>query len=156
MIFREWQKRRVIITKDIISFAFADANDENQIDYIPFAEVEFVKEMEADITGDMRKNHEDRHRITISTEPNGYNSGRAYYLALNSKEELDRLTAKMTKLSNAARVRAQAKTVFRLVQLKVRNRYESNVVQGFMALMIGAVRCVSISISISISTSMSI
>ena len=137
---REWQPRRVIITKEIISFAFTDGS-ENQIDHIPFAEVDFVKEME-DIAGDKRKVHDDRFRLQIATVANGYNSGRAYYLSTTTQTQLDELIEKMSKNAKAARIRAEAKTVFRKLQLKIRIRYESNHFQGWMALMIGAVSAI--------------
>jgi len=129
----------VTITKEIISFSFADGN-QNQIDYIPLpvSEVEFVKEMD-DIAGDKRNIHEDRCRLQIATLNNGYNSGRSYYLATNSKEELNRLISIISKNAAAAKERAEARTVFRKMQLQIRMRYESNLFQIWMALMIGAV-----------------
>ncbi len=130
-----------MITKDMISFAFV--SDDNQIDYIPLEEIEFVKEMKdianpSDAGG--TSDHEDRYRLQIATVLTGHNSGRAYYLATASKAGLDDLMEKLTKNAKAARKRAGAKTLFRMLQLKVRKRYESNIVQGLMALMIGAVR----------------
>ena len=41
---RRWQPRRVVITKEIISFAFN--NDDAELDYIPLPDVEFVKLMQ--------------------------------------------------------------------------------------------------------------
>ncbi len=38
-----WQPRRVVITREIISFAFDE--DDVELDYIPLADVEFVKLM---------------------------------------------------------------------------------------------------------------
>ncbi len=130
-----------MVTKDIISFAFV--GDENQIDYIPLSEIEFVKEMKdianpSDAGG--TSDHEDRYRLQIATVLTGHNSGRAYYLATLSKAGLDDLLAKLTKNAKAARKRAGAKTLFRMLQLKVRKRYESHFIQALMALMIGAVR----------------
>jgi hypothetical protein len=129
------------MTKDIISFAFVA--DENQIDYIPLEEIEFVKEMKdianpSDAGG--TSDHDDRHRLQIATVLTGHNSGRAYYLATSSKAGMEELLGKITKSAKAARKRAGAKTLFRMLQLKVRKRYESNIVQALMALMIGAVR----------------
>ncbi len=40
---RIWQMRRVVITKEAISFAFV--GEEAQIDHIPFAEILHIKEM---------------------------------------------------------------------------------------------------------------
>ncbi len=142
MAFREWQQRRVIVTKDIISFAFA--GDDNQIDYIPLADIEFIKEMK-DITNASandaggKADHEDRYRLQIATVLTGYNSGRAYQLSTTSKASLDALLDRISKNAKAARKRASNKTLFRMLQQKVRKRYESQITQGMMALMIGAV-----------------
>ncbi len=131
-----------MVTKELISFAFVD--DENQIDYIPLAEIEFVKEMK-DIAnasaseGGGKTEHEDRFRLQIATVVTGYNSGRAYQLSTSSKASLDTLLDHLTKNAKAARKRAGTKTLFRMLQTKVRKRYDSPITQGIMALMIGAV-----------------
>ena len=80
-----------------------------------------------------------RHKMQIATLPTGYNSGRTYYIATQSKDLLDKLISKLKKYAKAERTRAEANSLFRKVQLKVRKRYESNLVQGVMALLIGAV-----------------
>ncbi len=133
----------MVLTKELISFAFV--GDENQIDYIPLSEVEFVKEMKdianasaSDVGG--KADHEDRFRVQIATVLTGYNSGRAYQLSTSSKASLDALIEHLTKNAKAARKRAGTKTLFRMLQTKVRKRYESPITQGLMALMIGAVR----------------
>jgi hypothetical protein len=132
----------VVITKDLISFAFAD--DDNQIDYIPLAEVEFVKEMQdianatvSDAGG--KSEHEDRYRILIATILTGYNSGRTYQLSTPSKKTLDDLVAHLSQNAKAARKRAGTKTLFKMLQMKVKKRYDSPVTQAAMALLIGAV-----------------
>ena len=43
VLFRTWQLRRMIITRDVVSFAFAD--DDVEIDEIPLSEVDYVIEM---------------------------------------------------------------------------------------------------------------
>ena len=81
----------------------------------------------------------DRHRMQVATLPKGYNSGRTYYIATPTKELLDRIL-KITKTNSKAAIkRAEAKSLFRKLQLMFRKKYESNFVQGGMALMIGAV-----------------
>jgi hypothetical protein len=130
----------VVVTKELISFAFV--GDENQIDYIPLAEVEFIKEMKdianaSDVGG--KSDHEDRFRLQIATILTGYNSGRAYQLSTSSKASLDSLIDHLSKNAKAARKRAGTKTLFRMLQTKVRKRYESQLTQSLMALMIGAV-----------------
>ncbi len=132
----------MVITKDLISFAFV--GDDNQIDYIPLAEVEFVKEMQdianatiSDAGG--KSDHEDRHRMLIATILTGYNSGRTYQLSTPSKSTLEALLARLSKNAKAARKRAGTKTLFKMLQMKVKKRYDSQITQAIMALMIGAV-----------------
>ena len=134
---RVWQMRRVVITKDVISFAFVD--EDAQIDYIPFAEILHVKEM-AD-AGDDAEEDEGKysHVMQIATRDDGYNSGRIYYLSTSSKEELDLLITELQSKAKKARMQAEAHTWFQMLQLKVRIRYESSIFQGLMALLIAAV-----------------
>ena len=70
---RTWQRRRVVETKDEISFAFVDGT-EGRIDYIPFAEVKYVKEMKEQISDDYDTKHE-LCILQIATAEDGHNSG---------------------------------------------------------------------------------
>jgi hypothetical protein len=136
---RVWQMRRIVITKEEISFAFV--GEEAQIDYIPFAEVTYVKEM-TDAAGE---DHDDEaskkfsYAMQIATKDDGFNSGRIYYLSTESKEKLDDLISDLSYKAKIARVHAEARTSFRRFQLRVRKRYESRKFQFFMALLILAV-----------------
>ncbi len=132
----------MVITKDLISFAFV--GDDNQIDYIPLAEVEFIKEMQdianatvSDAGG--KSDHDDRHRLLIATILTGYNSGRTYQLSTSSKKTLEALLAHLSKNAKSARKRAGTKTLFKMLQMKIKKRYDSQIIQAIMALMIGAV-----------------
>ena len=196
---RVWQRRRVILTKDVISFAFE--GDENQIDYIPLAEVEFAKETKIDPQDAENRDVDDLYKMQIATLHTGYNSGRVYSLGSKDHALFLLLLSEITKNAKAARCpaprarraapapmtlrrhpgarsseaspppfahqstapdsirrthtaskrviggarrrgryRAESKNLFRMVQLKVRRVYESGPVQGFMAVMIMAVR----------------
>ena len=138
----------MIITKEVISFAFV--KDELEIDYIPLSEVEFIKEMK-DI-GDRRSSvgqalvaaeyskSSTSHTIQISTTKNGHNSGRAYYIQIESQEKLESLLEFLQTNSKAARKRLEARNLFRMSQYRVRKVYESYPVQCFIALLIAAVR----------------
>ena len=139
IFIREWQKRRVVITKEIISFAFV--GEDNQIDYIPLSEVDFVKEMKNAAAQNDNDDGEidETHKLQIATLPTGYNSGRAYYLATKNRDEFTLLLTQLSKLAKIERKKAEAKTFFGMVQLKVRKRYESSYFQGVMALMIMSV-----------------
>ena len=136
---RVWQTRRVVITKEEISFAFV--GEESQIDHIPFAEIVHIKEM-AEAASDDHHDEESKrfsHVMQIATRDDGYNSGRIYYLSTDSKEDLDELISDLVKKAKSARVQAEARTSFQKFQLGVRERYESRKFQGFMALLIIAV-----------------
>jgi hypothetical protein len=145
LIHRVWQLRRVVITNEVISFAFA--KDEMEIDYIPLSEIEFIKEMtevlerRSSIVQDVGDGHpEESHALQISTMKDGHNSGRAYYLRVESQEKMETLMKFLQKSSKAARRRVEAQSFFRKSQYEVRKIYESNVVQGLIAVLIAAVR----------------
>ena len=129
----------MIITRDIISFAFV--GEDHQIDHIPLSEIDFVIEMkdqESQAGLEATVAH-DQYKLQIGTVENGYNSGRVYRIATRDREELKTLIARLTKFAKAARKRAEARTLFRKIQLKVLKRYETRHVQALMALMIMAV-----------------
>ena len=83
--------------------------------------------------------HHTLSALHISTRIDGYNTGRPYYLSTNSPEERDWLGKLLRKLANSARSRAEARTLFKKVQLAVRKRYNSPYVQYFFAGLIAAV-----------------
>jgi hypothetical protein len=136
-LIRQWQPRRIVITKTSICFAFV--GEESQIDHVPLSEVDFVMEMKDSTDTEEQKEATVRHKMQIATIPTGYNSGRTYYIATHSKDLLDQLISKLKRYAKAERSRAEASNLFRKWQVKVRKRYESNIVQGVMAMMIGAV-----------------
>ena len=131
--------RRVVITKEEISFAFV--GEEARIDHIPFAEILYIKEM-TDAAGDDHNDDESKkfsHAMQIATRDDGFNSGRIYYLSTESKEALDELISDLVQKAKIARIQAEASTKFQKIQFRVRKRYESRKFQGFMALLIIAV-----------------
>ena len=134
-----------MITKEVISFAFV--KDEMEIDHIPLSEVEFVREMvdigerRSSITKIQNMNAEctekgSAHTLQISTIKDGHNSGRAYYIQIESKEKMDTLLTFLQASSKAARKRLEAQNAFRKTQYRVRKLYESNYSQAFIALLI--------------------
>ena len=137
-IGRKWQARRVVITRTKICFAFV--GEESLIDHIPLSDADYIMEMKDDAGDEEENDTRQRHRIQIATLTSGYNSGRTYYLAAYSKELAHRLIDKLRKYAKVERKRAEASSLFRKWQLKVRKRYESGYVQGAMAMMIAAVR----------------
>ena len=129
----------MVISKSLISFAFV--GETAQIDHIPLADVVHIKEMAEAASEDQdRKGKENfSHVLQIATREDGHNSGRIYYLATESKESLDDLMSFLTKKSRKARSLAEAKTLYRRIQVKVRKYYESGQFQAIMAILIAAV-----------------
>ena len=119
--------------------------EEAQIDQIPLSEVKHVKEM-AEAASDDQEGEDARkfsHVMQIATQEEGFNSGRIYYLALDSKQALDELMVLLTRYSAKARAHAEAQTLLRKIQLKLRRKYESGAFQAVMALLIAAVNAPS-------------
>ena len=145
LLNRSWQKRRLIATKEIISFSFIE--EDKQIDYIPLAEVAFVKEMRdtADFNtvlsarSDHDNSNQAEHVLQIATDRDGHNSGRAYYVKALTTEDFNKLLRHLNKSAKVARKAAEAKNAFRRTQYRVRIIYESKPFQAIMALMICAV-----------------
>ena len=139
MFYRVWQVRRVIVTKDVIAFAFV--GEEALIDHIPFAEVTHIKEM-AEAASDEYDPEDQQfsYAMQIATREDGYNSGRIYYLSTGSKEMLDELIAFLAHRAQSARTHAEARTWLRKIQLKIRAKYDSRAFQSIMAVLIIAVR----------------
>ena len=143
---RFWQPRRVILTKDTLSFAFR--NDDGELDFIPLQDIEFVKEIK-DFSEGLRRNSTRSHptsagsetftALQIATRRDGYNSGRSYYLQAETQSQMDGLRSKIQANAMAARKRAEAANLFRRCQGHTRRVYEASAVQGLIALIIVAV-----------------
>ena len=128
--------RRVIITKDCISFAFVKKLEE--IDRIPLEGVDYVKS--SDELGSKLEIIEDssslQYVLQVATNPDGHNSGRSYYLRTNSKETFEEIFPLLSNYARVARERAQASTYFRRAQLRVRSIYQHIICQSIFALII--------------------
>jgi hypothetical protein len=113
---------------------FTQINDDVVIDQIPLAEISRVKEMEAaEKESDEAK---DENQLMIETSPEGYNSGRTYYLQADSKASCQDKIKKLLQHSAAAYERAHAQSAFRQAQLRVLKIYRSTVFQRFVAILI--------------------
>ena len=164
---RTWQIRRIVITKETLSFALL--NDDIEIDFIPLSEVICVEEMsgveDANADGITRKNYsglnmsqksmgseildpqfdEDStsrlfvNAFQIATIPDGYNSGRSYYLQADSSDVKQKVIEQLQALSRSARKRAEVKSLFRKVQDHVHQVYTTRIFQGSAAFLIIAV-----------------
>lgn len=74
--------------------------------------------------------------LQIMTIPDGYNSGRTYYIRAKSENLCRKMTLELNKLSNAAKERAVVKSRFQAAQLGTRRIYNSASFQMFTALLI--------------------
>jgi hypothetical protein len=116
---------------------FTQINEDIIMDQIPLAEVNQVKEMEATDKGmDMPK---DENEFMIETHPDGYNSGRTYYLQADSRASCQEKIKILKQYRAAAYERAHAQSVFSQAQLRVLKVYRSILFQRFVALLIIAV-----------------
>ena len=130
-----WQFRRVVITKECISFAFVNRIEE--VDRIPLEGVDYVKADDGAATkSDSPDTSTQNYVLQIATNPESYNSGRTYYLRTTSKETYDEIVPLLSNYAQAARERAIASTVFQRAQLRVRNVYQHVVCQSIFAMII--------------------
>jgi len=146
LLNRTWQLRRMVVSRQRISFAYED--EEEEIDYIPLAEVEFITTMRdlgdsnmVPTVDDARTSIDDSNAINtmqIATTSEGHNSGRAYYIQPTSKKFFDPLMNFLIKTVKSEKKRAEARTGFQRSQYRVRRIYESLPFQASVALMIGA------------------
>ncbi len=124
---------------------FTQVNDDVIMDQIPLSEITQVKEMDAAEKGidNMAKNE---NELMIETNPEGYNSGRTYYLKAESKTSCQEKIRKLKHFRAAAYERAHAQSAFRQAQLRVLKVYRSTPFQRLVAFLIISVSffiCVS-------------
>jgi hypothetical protein len=118
-------------------------NEDVVMDQIPLAEITQVKEMEAADSGISKANNE--NQLMIETHPEGYNSGRTYYLQADSKASCQDKIKKLKQYRAAAYERAHAQSVFRQAQIRVLKVYESVIFQRLMAfliILVSALNCI--------------
>ncbi len=116
----------------------AQLNEDTVVDQIPLADVQLVREMDIVDGEDNEAKH--ANDFMIETHPEGYNSGRTYYLQANSKASCQELVRTLSQHCTAAHERAHARTAFAQAQLQVDRVYRSALFQGFFAVLIIAVR----------------
>ncbi len=100
-------------------------------------EVELVREMRS-ILHENKKSL-DAEELMIETHPDGYNSGRIYYLQAESKAMCQKIILKLKQYCTAARERANARTAIAQAQQYVHKIYRSKPFQNAVALLIVAV-----------------
>jgi hypothetical protein len=116
------------------------------IDQIPLAEIMNIREM----IGNDEENSDSKqaNQLLVETHPDGYNSGRTYYLQAESEALCKDLIQKLASYSAVAHEKAQAQSTFALTQRRVDRVYRSSPFQIFFAVLIIAVSyfCVSFAV----------
>ena len=140
-------------SKDIVYFA--PIGDDTVIDMIPIVEILAVKDDEEDdalkYTGELRKEknstlpdqssflrkktyridknegaQKTANSLSIFTHPEGYNSGRKYFLQASSPDIRNEMVKELNHLSKVARKAAERKSKFQKSQAKVKRIFLSN------------------------------
>ena len=139
------------MAKDIIYFALLENDD--IVDCIPLHEVLQIKQLGVDggIESTLQRSKGsisnsqlscdllDR-ALRIDTSPEGYNSGRTYYLQLGSDEECSRLSVNLAAYVKEAIKRFEAKTGLERSQARARALFNSTLFQCTAAFFITVVR----------------
>jgi hypothetical protein len=132
-----WQKKKFIVTKDMIAIGRPDDASETLLDAIPFVDVDSVREMVG--MGEESLDKDSRHfqnAFMVTTIPGGQNSGRTYYFQTASADSYSQVTRHLLANSSEARKRAEFNTRFTKSQYKMRILFNSRSFQYFSALLI--------------------
>ncbi len=113
---------------------FAQINDDKIIDQIPLIEIKLVREM-MDVDDESQKS-KNCYDFMIETNPEGYNSGRTYYLRADSYAVCREVSEKISQNSKQAIERDNAKTAFAQAQQQVRKIYKSAIFKNIVACLI--------------------
>jgi hypothetical protein len=140
---RHWQSRRVVITREVIAFAYT--GDSNMLDYIPLSEIIGIENLQQDRNQKsssvlFEKAVSVVNALQIQTAPEGYNSGRKYFLQTETESERDQLVHDLKR--RVKRASKELISSFKRRQMYVKRIYNSNVVQSFAALLIFLVQSV--------------
>ncbi len=140
LCFRHWQSRRVVITKEVIAFAYE--NDSTMLDYIPLSEIIGIENLQQGNQKSSSVLFEKAvsvvNALQIQTMPEGYNSGRKYLLQTETENDRDQLVQNLKRL--VKRASKEVISSFKRRQMYVRRIYNSNAVQSIAALLIFLVR----------------
>ncbi len=135
--FSVWQKKRLILTKDLIAIGRIDDESETMLDAIPLEDVDSVREMLARDDAQLDKGSGNYlNAFMINTVPDGHNSGRTYYVQTSTSESYTTLTQKLQVNSKRARKRAEFNTRFSKSQYRLRKIFNSGAFQFLSALLI--------------------
>ena len=108
------------------------------IDKIPLAEVKVVQEMRTtQLEGDENSKHV--NELMIETHPDGYNSGRTYYLRAESRESCQEIVYTLSRYARKAHERTHTTPVFTHTRRFAGKVYRTSIFQNFFAFLIVAV-----------------
>ena len=130
---RTWCIRNIAWSHDLAQFC--REKDGPVVDAIPLSEVELVQEMNDDSLSlqSESKGHAENVKnystFQIKTVPDGYNSGRTYYLRTMPDPAPSRIIQKLREGTNAARKRAVVMSRFKQAQKFVRQFHDSTFFQ---------------------------
>ena len=127
------------------------------IDSIPLVEIVQIKKMGDDVRAESAPQyfkkpsfsvgstfqtsaHQFLRSMRLDTDPEGYNSGRTYYLQANTDEELERLVQNLNMWTKKAKKRFEARSVLERSQRRARMIYNSLLFQCTTALFMLLVR----------------
>ena len=129
----------MVIGKDLLYFAFI--NKDSIVDCIPLAEIVQIKKMGTEPVpegSNQRKHtsfsneadfnlsaHDFIRSIKLDTDPDGYNSGRSYYVQFKTDEEFERLFFKLTTFTKDAIKRFEARSCLERSQRSFRILHNS-------------------------------
>ena len=108
------------------------------LDFIPLREIVGIENLEQDSQKSSKILFEKvvsvNNALQIQTIPDGYNSGRKYFLQAESETERNQLASKLKRLVKIAST--ELVPPYERRKLLVKGIYNSNFVQGFAALLI--------------------
>ncbi len=132
-----WQKKKFIVTKDIIAIGRPNDASETLLDAIPFVDVDSVLEMVGMGEDSLEKDNSNfQHAFMVTTVPGGQNSGRTYYFQTSSADSYSQVTRHLLANAQEARKRAEFNTRFAKSQYAMRILFNSKAFQYFSALLI--------------------
>lgn len=138
----------MVFTKQIL--VFSRLNDDEVVDSIKLHEIKNIKDTSARVqTGQMNidpenenskmsntKSENAKKMFQIETSEEGYNAGRVYTIQLKSETDFNAIINDLSRFCKIARDKAEARTRFKRTQDRVSKIFNSNPVQGFLALLI--------------------
>ena len=116
---------------------FAHMNEDVVIDEIPLSEIKIVKGMV--VEDDTGKVETKEMELMVETSPDGYNSGRTYYLQAETKESRQDIIRKISQYSASACEKANSQSALSQAQLRVLKVYRSSLFQKIAAFLIASV-----------------